>query len=179
MEFKTSTAFTQGSIQGLRIAKYVLLFFFSVLVLACEGDSPTAAFVSEPQLITDGNYVVEFPYSTAACTEILPMIYANSDRVPANSVASITVITTSCYHVHAKVVSPLPDTQTIRTFDQYFSIYGRQDGDKNRGVPSYVSWDGLDDAGKVAPKLRYLWRLYFTYGGGNHTEARADINLAL
>ena len=65
----------------------------------------------------------------------------------------------------------------VRGFDQYFKIFNRNDGDKDRGEPGYVTWDGLDDAGKAVPRLRYLWKMEFDYGAGNVLRRRADIKL--
>jgi len=159
------------------LLKFFFFFALALFFLNCNDDAPTAPYVAEPYLIVDSSYLIETPFTTAACNEIIPMNASIADHIPPGTVAKLTVITTACYHVRVKVVSPAPDTQTIRTFDQYFSIIGRKDGDKNRGVASYLTWDGLDDSGKVAPKLRYLWRLHFDLGGGNYYDARADIIL--
>lgn len=155
-----------------------LLFVLGVLsgLSACKHETSTEPIiVDEGFFITDSSYVVDIPYASSACSEVLPSGFANSDSIPAGTVASVTVVSPACYHVQVRVQDA--DSQFIRTFDRYFAIYGRQDGDKNRGVEGFITWDGKDDSGRTVPKTRYLWRLRFDFGAGLIRKARADIRL--
>ncbi|GEM_PF-2488528 len=143
---------------------------------ACKEDAATSPIVPDDGLlVVDSSYVVDFPYASAACSEVLPAGFVNSDSIPYGTVASVSVVSPACYHVQVRVQAA--DSQFIRTFDRYFAIYGRRDGDKNRGVEGFITWDGKDDSGRTVPRSRYLWRMQFDFGAGIIRKVRADIRL--
>jgi hypothetical protein len=146
-------------------------FFLGALLLAvtaCRQGSTTAPIDPGEEGIrfADSNIVIDqFNYYGANCDEIIPAGSPNADSIPAGAAAVLTVISTACYAVHIDIVDSL--LAPVRSLDRYFRIYGRMDGDKNRGEVSYLSWDGLDSLGHAAPKAKYRWRLNFNYGAGN------------
>jgi hypothetical protein len=126
--------------------------------------------------ILDSNYTLdEFPFSNAACEEVFPSGSASIDTLPSGSVAAVRIVSTACYAVQVRVVDSSGDT--VRSFASRFGIAFRSDAEKNRGVPGFVAWDGLDDRGAAVPKGRYLWRMLFDFGSGRLRKFRADILL--
>jgi len=112
-------------------------------------------------------------YRADACAEVFPPGSVSSDTLPAGSVISIRFVTTACYALTVRVVDA--DSDTVRTFSTRFSIFNRSEGDKNRGVSSYVAWDGRDDSGNDLGPGRYLWHMDFDFGLGRLRRFRADI----
>jgi hypothetical protein len=139
-----------------------------ILLWACDDGTNTVQGIpglEEGTRFADSNIVLDaVNYSGDGCAEVLPAGFANVDSVPQGSVAVVTVISTACYAAHIEIV----DTggAAVRSLDRYFKIYGRQDGDKNRGMPGYLAWDGLDSADAPVAKGKYRWRIRFDFGGG-------------
>jgi hypothetical protein len=157
---------------------HVLLALLPVLgMFACDdGSSSGPGPIDEGVLIVDSAWVIDaYNFSSAACAEVLPSAFANIDSVPSGTLAAVTVISTACYSVHVRVEDSA--AHVVRTFNRYFGIFNRQDGDKNRGEAGYVTWDGTDDQGRPVPLARYLWRMEFNFGAGHVRKVRADIRL--
>jgi len=143
---------------------------------ACDFHDPASTSQGEPYgpWILDTVYTLdEFPFSAEACAEVFPAGSASADTLPAGSPAWIRIVTTSCYALSVSVVAA--DSDTVRTFSTRFSIFNRTEGEKNRGVSSYVAWDGKDDQGKALGPGRYLWRMEFDFGLGRLRRYRGDI----
>lgn len=142
---------------------------------ACDGDpaSPYSGDPPGPWILDTTATLDEFPFSAAACAEVFPAGSASADTMPAGSAAAIRITTTSCYSLTVRVVNA--DSDTVRTFSTRFSIFNRTEGEKNRGVSSYVAWDGKDDQGKLVGPGRFLWRMDFDFGLGRFRRYRGDI----
>ncbi len=165
---------------GFRIANRIAtVSALALLLWACGGSSvnpvnPDESFVGIP--ILDSSWVIDaYPFDSAACAEVLPAAYSNSDSIPAGTLASVSVNSPACWHAHVRVLDST--LRLVRTFDRYFNIVGRKNGDKNRGVYGYVTWDGKNDSGNAVPLTRYTWLMVFDFGKGNLEKVRADIRL--
>lgn len=175
---------SSGRQQGLLWSR-IYTFGFSTLValllaagiFACQSASPVVpGNPDEGLLIVDSSWVIDaYPYDSTACAEVLPAGFANSDSLPAGTMAFVKVISTSCYSVHVSVEDE--SSKTVRSFDRYFGIFNRKEGDKNRGVEGYAPWDGKDEQGHAVPIARYLWRMDFNFGKGRLRKLRADVRL--
>jgi hypothetical protein len=141
----------------------------------CGHGDPASPPAEDPgPWILDSAYTLdEFPYRDDACAEVFPQGSASADSVPAGAVASLRLTVTACYALTVRVVDA--DSDTVRTFSTRFAIFNRTEGEKNRGVPSFASWDGLDDKGDRMGPGRYLWRMEFDFGAGRLRRYRADI----
>lgn len=142
---------------------------------ACDAHDPTSP-VGEPPgpwILDTVQTLDEFPYSAEACAEVFPAGSSSADTLPADSPAWIRIVTTSCYALTVRVVDA--DSDTVRTFSTRFSIFNRSEGEKNRGVSSYVAWDGKDDQGKPVGPGRFLWHMDFDFGLGRLRRYRGDI----
>jgi len=162
-----------GSAGSAFAAACVSLCFF---LGACDRHDPTYPSAEEnpgPWILDSIATVDFFPYAADACAEVFPPGSASSDTLPAGSVAWIRLTTTACYALTVRVVDA--DSDTVRTFSTRFSIFNRSEGEKNRGVSSYIAWDGKDDLGELTGPGRYLWHMEFDYGSGNRLRYRADI----
>lgn len=153
---------------------------FSLVILsalcACEVDNSVVPPPTEPAgpWILDTVYTLdEFLYRADACAEVFPPGSVSSDTAPLGSAASLRIVTTACYALTVRVVDA--DSDTVRTFSTRFTIFNRSEGEKNRGVSSYVAWDGRDDGGKALGPGRYLWHMDFDFGLGRLRRFRADI----
>lgn len=154
----------------------VLIAFAALYALcACDQDPASPSYADSPgPWILDSVYTVdEFPYDAEACAEVFPPGSASADSLPAGSVAWIRLVTTSCYALTVRVVDS--DSDTVRTFSTRFAIFNRSEGEKNRGVSSYIGWDGKDDQGEPLGAGRYLWHMDFDFGLGRWRRFRADI----
>lgn len=146
-----------------------------LVIFACVEEAGNGP-VSEGQLLVDSAVVIDqFHFSRAACDEVLPDAFANSDSVPAGTAASLAVTSIACYAVGVRVEDSLG--RQVRSFERYFDIPGRQDGDKERGALGHIPWDGRDQAGDPVPKGAYLWRMDFRFGAGRSIRFRADMRL--
>lgn len=150
----------------------------SAWLFACDGGGP----VSGPPAVDEGKWILDnertlddFPFSEAGCRETFPAGSAHTDTIPAGSAAWVRIVSTACYHVSVQVENGEGDT--VAFFESRFGIFHRTDEEKNRGVPGYVSWDGMDAEGRPAPRGRYLWRMEFDFGSDRILRYRADIIL--
>ena len=159
---------------GLSILAAMLL---AAGLFSCRPSSRVVPTMpDEGLLIVDSSWVIDaYPYDSTACAEVLPLGFANSDSLPVGTMVFVKVISTSCYSVHVSVEDEY--SKTVRSFDRYFGIFNRKEGDKNRGVEGYAPWDGKDDQGHAVPIARYLWRMEFNFGKGRMRKLRADIRL--
>lgn len=147
-----------------------------VVLNACDGQDPVSPYPGNAPgpWILDSVYTLdEFPYRDDACGEVFPPGSVSADTLAAGSAASLRLVTTSCYALTVRVVDA--DSDTVRTFSTRFAIFNRSEDEKNRGVSSYVAWDGKDDQGKLLGPGRYLWRMEFDFGLGRLRRYRADI----
>ncbi len=154
------------------------LFYAAVLALvACSDNTDTISQpVEEGRLILDSVLVLDqFNFDSAACAEVLPTAFINSDTVPPGTLVRILVRSTACYSVHISIEDSAG--KVVRQMDRYFKIYNRKNGDKNIAVAGYLPWDGLDDSDQPLPLKRYLWRMNFNFGHENRLKYRADIRL--
>lgn len=174
MESKVSVSSIQSSPWIISI---LAVIFLIIMLGGCSKDVPTGPkIVDEGYLIVDNSWVIEtYNYDSAACREVLASGSADAGTIPASSIAMVQIIATSCYMVRIQVEDSA--SRRVRTFEQQFAILNRQQGDKNRGVEGFLSWDGKDDSGQAVPRTRYLWRLEFDFGKGRLLRARADIRL--
>jgi len=158
-----------------RAANPVLIAFATLCAFcACDQDPVSPAYADSPPWILDSTYTIdEFQYNAQACAEVFPPGSTSADSLPSGSVAWIRLTTTSCYALTVRVVDS--DSDTVRTFSNRFAIFNRNEGDKNRGVSSFIGWDGKDDQGKPLGAGRYLWRMDFDFGLGRLRRFRADI----
>lgn len=149
-----------------------------LLACACGGGESVSGppAVGEGQWILDNERTIdEFPFSEAACLETFPPGSALIDSIPPGSAAFVRIVSTACYHVTVRVENG--DGDTVAAFESRFGIFNRTDEEKNRGVPGFVAWDGLDSAGVRVPDGRYLWRMEFDFGSERIRKFRADIVL--
>jgi hypothetical protein len=136
-----------------------------------EPDPP-----DEGQLLVDSALVLDrFPFSRAACDEVLPDGFANADSLPPGTAARLAVNSIACYAASIRIEDSLG--APVRALERYFDIPGRDDDDKERGVIGYLAWDGKDEAGADVPPGAYLWRLEFRFGAGRSVRYRADMRL--
>jgi hypothetical protein len=139
-----------------------------IIFAGCEGSGSSIDPVPDKEdgiYFADSNIVLDaVNYSDAGCAEVLPPSFANADSVPAGSAAVVTVIATACYAARVDIVDSAG--AAVRSLDRYFKVYGH-DGDKNRGHPGYLGWDGRDDKGLPAAKAKYRWRIAFNLGAGH------------
>lgn len=158
----------------LRAAGFFLMV--SSALCACEVDnsvSPSPTETAGPWILDTTATIDEFLYRADACAEVFPAGSVSSDTLPAGSAVSIRITTTACYALTVRVVNA--DSDTVRTFSTRFTIFNRSEGEKNRGVSSYVAWDGKDDSGNDLGPGRYLWHMDFDFGLGRLRRFRADI----
>jgi len=153
-------------------------FFLTVLsaLCACGVDNsviPSPGENAGPWILDTVATIDPFPYSAEACAEVFPSGSVSSDTLPAGSAAALRITTTACYALTVRVVDA--DSDTVRTFSTRFSLFNRSEGEKNRGVSSYVAWDGKDDSGSELGPGRYLWHMDFDFGLGRLRRFRADI----
>jgi hypothetical protein len=157
------------------IAPLALVLAVAAGLAGCgdKGYSPDPEPVEEGLFITDTNYTLdEFPFDSSDCAEVFPAGSISSDTRDPDAVASLRLISTACYHARVRVLNS--DKDTVRAFDSRFAIFNRTEGEKNRGVVGYLSWDGRDDEGKAVPEGRYVWRMEFDFGDGRIRKFRTD-----
>lgn len=143
---------------------------------ACGGGSGPAGPADEGYLTLDSSLILDrYAFSSAACAEVLPPGFANSDTLPADAAARVVVRSTACYAVSIAVEDSLGGT--VRSMTRHFDIPGRRDGDKDRAALGYLPWDGRDQAGERVAPGSYLWRLEFRFGAGRVLRFRADIRV--
>jgi hypothetical protein len=159
------------------IASSLALFLLIIIFDGCSKDDPTGPkIVDEGYLIVDNSWVIDtYNYDSLACREVLASGVWDAGTIPASSIAKVQIIATACYKVRIQVEDFA--SRRVRTFDQQFAILNRQEGDKDRGLEGFLTWDGKDDSGLAVPRTRYLWRLEFDFGKGRLLRARADIRL--
>ena len=143
------------------------------VLLACDPD--TTAPDNQGYLTVDSNLVVDrVLFNSDDCKEVLPDSFKNIDSLPAGTAARVFVVATACYAAHVAVEDSTG--KLVRSMDQYFEVYS-VDGDKNRGMPGWLAWDGRDDQGRFVPKGDYLWRIQMRFGRGMVLKYRAAIVL--
>lgn len=153
----------------------VLAIALALATSGC-GDGEEADPPDEGQLLVDSSVVIDwFPFSRAACDEVLPDVFDGIDSVPAGTVARLAVNSIACYAASIRIEDSLG--VPVRSLERYFDIPGRVDGDKERGVVGYLAWDGKDAAGAPVPPGAYLWKIEFRFGAGRSVRFRADMRL--
>lgn len=150
----------------------------SAFLAGCDRRDPVSAPPGEspgPWILDSAYTIDEFPYGDSACAEVFPPGSSLVDSVPPGSAAVLRIKTTACYALTVRVVNH--DSDTVRTFGVRFAIFNRSEDEKNRGVTSYVAWDGKDGRGNDLGPGRYLWRMEFDFGKGRIRRFRADIQV--
>jgi hypothetical protein len=160
---------------GKSILLLVPIGLAALLASGCkDGPVPTAPVWNDDGMwIPDTAFTLdEFPFTTAACTEVYPDGSVNIDTVPSNAVAHVRIRATACYALRVRVVDS--DSDTVRTFVTRFGIFNRTESEKNRGIVGFAVWDGKDDSGVTVPRGNYLWRMEFDFGAGRIRKFRAS-----
>lgn len=154
----------------------ILLFLLALALSGCgrDGQGPSEPPGEEGIAFTDSSIVLDFyGFSSAGCAEVLPASFANADSVPAGTAAFVHVRTVACYAADVEVVDTAGTH--VRTLKQFMVIHGRRDGDKDRGVDSWLTWDGKDGMGAAVPKGKYRWRIRFSLGGGRELKYHGPV----
>lgn len=140
---------------------------------ACTSGSPTDPG-GQGFLTVDSSLVIDdLPFFNAACNEVVPAGVPNSDTLFPGDSLRVRVTSTACYYVYISIEDSTG--REVRSLDRYFRIYGRLDGEKDRGVVGYLGWDARDAASVPLPPGRYLWKMEFDFGGGRKKRFRADM----